>query len=166
MIIRCCYELFVPRAGWFISYSFCPVSMCDAKQPFVSYADWIPKILLPIFCALLQASAFLQHDPSSIYRIWHATAKTKKRRKKWKFSEISHDSGKCSMIERYMFKNLTSFSLSLSSASFSLTRRTNIWRISSSLLCNSAKWFERFASNVCWNETWKARAWQKIQIIV
>lgn len=67
---------------------------------------------------------------------------------------------------RDMFKNLTSFSLSLSSASFSLTRRTNIWRISSSLLCNSAKWFERFASNVCWNETWKARAWQKIQIIV
>lgn len=48
---------------------------------------------------------------------------------------------------------LTSFSLSFSSASFSFTRSTNIWRISSSLLCNSAKWFERFASNVCWNET-------------
>lgn len=26
-------------------------------------------------------------------------------------------------------------------------------RISSSFFCNSAKWFERFASNVCWNDT-------------
>lgn len=77
-VIRFCfgvgwYWCTLQLSKWIIFYSFCRVSVCGAMRPFVFYADWIPKTLLPTFCALLQVFAFLQHGPFSIYRIWHAT---------------------------------------------------------------------------------------------
>jgi len=51
------------------------------------------------------------------------------------------------------WSDVTSFSASFNSASFSFTRATNICRISSSFCCNSCKWMDRFASHVCWKLT-------------